>query len=244
VYRAQVTSVFSFEQVPGTYSLKHKLPFPVDESTGDAKYNKTQKLLTVTLDVLPWRPDEIAEELARLEREAEALRAKQEEEQMQEKERKEKESQQVVKKGFLTPSHSHGGEHSAEAAQQGPAVAEQTPPKPIGEAHGGKPLIQEIESASSDQGPAHVAAHAGKRSTAGGAHQQAETESAAPPPLNFRQNDQNVTIIVRVSDIDEGSLCVDYGRSRVVLDFGAGEPRTRYRHTIHLWGDIEPLHCR
>jgi hypothetical protein len=31
-------------KVPGVYNLRHRLPFPVDEASGDAKYNKTLKV--------------------------------------------------------------------------------------------------------------------------------------------------------------------------------------------------------
>jgi len=87
--------------VPGVYNLKHKLPFPVDEGSGDAKYNKTLKVLTVTLTVQPWTKEEAEAELLLATEKFEALRLKTEEEDAARTAKEEADEKNVVKKGFL-----------------------------------------------------------------------------------------------------------------------------------------------
>ena len=67
--------------------------------------------------------------------------------------------------------------------------------------------------------------------------------------VTFRQNDRNVTVVVRVEAIDAASVGVDYSRSAVLLWFttcrGAGaDGRRSYRHELRLAGEIEPAACR
>ena len=80
---------------------RHKLPYPVNEDTGDAKYVKAQKLLTVTLEVLPWSKEEMDAEIARAEA-ALAAAAAETQRKLEEEERAAAEdAKRVVKKGFL-----------------------------------------------------------------------------------------------------------------------------------------------
>ena len=87
--------------VPGTYQLKQKLPFPVDEASGDAKYNKTQKVLTVTLTVLPWTKEEAMEELQLAAKAREEAERKAREAEEARRLREAADAKRVVKRGFL-----------------------------------------------------------------------------------------------------------------------------------------------
>uniref|UniRef100_A0A7S0VUV5 Protein kintoun n=1 Tax=Hemiselmis tepida TaxID=464990 RepID=A0A7S0VUV5_9CRYP len=224
-------------EVPGIYSLKQKLPFPVDEASGDAKYNKTLKQLTVTLDVLPWEPEELKEEIARAEAEAEEKRLEEEKRRKEEeaaaelkRKQDEEDAKRAVPKGFLN----NGGKKAKQ-----PVAAEEAR---VGEAASGgegkgemkRVLIEEV-----DEGEGEIEGDAGVPAA------PAEKEGGTPP-LNFRQNEQNVTMIVRVGGVDASSVGIRYTRSKVVLDFAADgkDGRVRYRHTVHTYGDIEPPHCR
>jgi len=230
-------------EVPGVYSLKHKLPFPVDEVNGDAKYNKTLKQLTVTLDVLPWEPEELKEAIAKAEAEAEERRLEEEKRRREEEEEAERKRKQdeadalkAVQKGFLNK----GGKKSMQPvaapevggqAAQGSSLEDGKGVEERGEMK--RVLIEEVDEDEEKAGE-------GKAGT------EVEEKEGGAPPLNFRQNEQNVTMIVRVSGVDESSVDLRYTKTKVMLHFAANtkEGRVRYRHTVHTFGDIEPLHCR
>ena len=85
---------------------RHKLPYPVNEDTGDAKYVKAQKLLTVTLEVLPWSKEEMDAEIARAEAALAAAAAETRRKQEEEERAAAEDAKRVVKKGFLDKRYS------------------------------------------------------------------------------------------------------------------------------------------
>jgi hypothetical protein len=189
------------------------------------------------------------------------LQAQREEEERREKEKQELEAKRAVKKGFLTsackqPAQTKQADDSktGDAADSEQCVQDHEQPLPACR----KPLIQEMAS-NADQEACVVDVDA--RPTSGSRKDSTSSPSsscsttapdtaqrhgmqASAPQLNFRQNDQNVTILVRVAHITDTSLKIQYGNSSVALDFHAGGESVWYQQTIHLWGDIEPIHCR
>ena len=237
-------------QVKDVYSLKHKLPFPVDDATGEAKYNKTLKQLTVTLQVLPWKPEEIEREIEIVKAEQQKWQEEQEKLAAEAKKREEEEAKRVVKKGFLTGAGGGKGASSSEAGKgsKAPAVEDDQDvviverDGDVGGVGGAadasedkkKPLIQDLGECRTDLGSAATL----------------EEVDGGSPSVNFRQNDQNVTMIVRVANIEERSVKADFAQTKVTLEFVATAPangkgvRTRYRHVLHPFADIDPLNCR
>mmetsp|Transcript_18931 Transcript_18931/g.62221 ORF Transcript_18931/g.62221 Transcript_18931/m.62221 type:complete len:462 (-) Transcript_18931:141-1526(-) len=66
-------------------------------------------------------------------------------------------------------------------------------------------------------------------------------------PVTFRQNQKNITAVVRVENIIEESLVVDFSPSSLLLSFSAKHPAdsiTTYSQKILLAGLIDPIHCR
>jgi hypothetical protein len=234
-------------QVKDVYSLKQKLPFPVDDATGEAKYNKTLKQLTVTLQVLPWKPEEIEREIEVVKAEQQKWQEEQEKLSAEARKREEEEAKRVVKKGFLTGAGSGKGASTSEAGKGSKAPAiEDYQDVVIVERDGDvscavdapeekkKPLIEDLGECCIDRGSAATL----------------EEVDGGTPLVNFRQNDQNVTMIVRVSNIEEKSVKADFTQTKVSLEFVATasangkEVRTRYRHVLHPFADIDPLNCR
>ena len=241
--------------VPGTYQLKQKLPFPVDEASGDAKYNKTQKVLTVTLTVLPWTKEEAMEELQLAAKAREEAERKAREAEEARRLREAADAKRVVKRGFLAgaaerreaPGGAAGGgdagvsEEGGEAA--GGAGAGAAPAAP--DAHRPperRALIEdlgEVPAAGAGAAPASAEALA--------AEEAVEEVAGGEPAVSFRQNQATVTAVVRVEHIDPRSLAVEVGPTRVTLAFRAraGPGRAaRYSHTLHLARDVEPSQSR
>ncbi len=241
--------------VPGIYSVRERLPYPVEEDSGDAKYNKTQKLLTVTLAVKRWSPEEIAQEV----KEAEARRAAEEEARARQvaeaEERRRRDEQCAVRRGFLSGGTKKKQEDPVDGGRSGEADAIVTLP-------GGRDAESNKSTLPLPKDP--LTAVPEKLATSGIPSEGAVSSDEMPGPkaaadaphgeaapleeglVSFRQNDRNVTVVVRVEAIDPSSVSIDYGRSAVLLGFTAcgADGGRRYRHELRLAGEIEPAACR
>jgi dynein assembly factor 2 len=252
------------------YNLKHKLPYPVDENTGDAKYVKAQKLLTVTLQVLPWSPEEVNAEVARAEAELAAKQAEEEKKREEEERKAAEEAKRVVKKGFL---------ESQKKAKTAPATEAKTDKVGDGESsvEGGDAASSGISSTLSDL--SLDASHNASQSE--GLHEDAKPkiedlgecvpagsvaaladgkrvvaeEAGGEPFVSFRQNQMNVTAVVRVTGIEQSTVRIDIRQTRVCMHFSAlcaaadgaadgAQRRINYAHTLHLANDVDPVHSR
>ena len=256
-----------FKAEKAGYNLKHKLPYPVDEATGDAKYVKAQKLLTVTLQVLPWAKAEIEAEVARAEEVLATQQADAKKQQEEECKKAEEEAKQVVKRGFLdTNSKGKKIKTPAATAEDGDGAAA------VSSALSDLSLGDSIESHSAATGggardctddntarrpniedlgecvPADMA-------VAGSAVQVVMEEDGGEPFVSFRQNQKNVTAVVRVTGIEATSLVIDIQQTRVCMRFsalcaaveGAADgalKRVNYTHTLHLAEAVDPMHSR
>ena len=263
-----------FKAQEAGYNLKHKLPYPVDEDSGDAKYVKAQKLLTVTLQVLPWSQEEVDAEVARAEAQLAAQKSEEEKRKEAEQRKAEEEAKRVVKKGFLDKANKQpakaaakaaaGAEGATSAAESKPAAANSAP---IQTAELG---LGDPEAKDGVRGALSACADGDRRSkiedlgeyeavetpdaAAGSAAVVEEEEDGGEPFISFRQNQKNVTGVVRVAGIEPGSATVDIQQTRVSMRFsalcsvdgatGGAQKRVRYTHTLHLAEDVDPLHSR
>ncbi len=241
------------------YNLKHKLPYPVDEASGDAKYVKAQKLLTVTLQVLPWSQEEIDAEVARAEAQLAAQKAEDEKRQDEARRKAEEEAKRVVKKGFLDKAAAKPPAKSAPAAAAGDAAAAMA-----------NLSLEEVAAAQSEvPGDPAALAEEGRRpkiedlgdcvpvESAGAAADAAvvvEEEDGGEPFVSFRQNQKNLTAVVRVANIEPATAIVEIQQTRVLMRFSAvcavegaadsAQKRVNFSHTLHLAEDVDPLHSR
>ena len=196
--------------------------------------------------VLPWKPEELEQEISRAraqqQAEDEAARARE-----QEAARKaEQEAKRLVKKGFLDAAKGkREGNGSCSGATSGePSESSQQQPMLA------TPSVQAPDKAKiQDLGECAVG-DAGLR-----AAEVIEDRDGGEPFIQFRQNQKNVTAVVRVAGIEPASVVVDVLPTRVVLSFSAlvakqgegacgGRERWRYAHTVHLSGDVDPLNSR
>lgn len=228
-------------EVPGVYSLKHRLPFPVDEASGNAKYNKTVKQLTVTLSVLPWKPEEMEEEIARVKAEREREREEQERAAEEERVRKDEDAKKAVKRGFLISCSAD--EEGKEAVRKDRAAAGGPASKApaLEDEQEGMCGVEAVKMVMIENLGKVPEREGGGASGGGGKEVEGGT-----PQINFRQNEQNVTMIVRVANVEEESVRIVYEKTRVELEFVSmeGTQRKRFKHTLHPSQDIDPLHCR
>jgi dynein assembly factor 2 len=245
------------------YNLKHKLPYPVDEASGDAKYVKAQKLLTVTLQVLPWSQEEIDAEVARAEAQLAAQRAEEEQRREEARRKAEEEAKRVVKKGFLDKAAAKTRAKGAPAAAAGDAGGDA--------AAALADLSLEDCAAAQDEAPADPVALAGEgrrpkiedlgecvpvesASAAAGAVVVEAEEDGGEPFVSFRQNQKNVTAVVRVANIEPATAIVEIQQTHVSMRFsavcavegaaGSAQKRVNFSHTLHLAEDVDPLHSR
>ena len=258
------------------YNLKHKLPYPVDENTGDAKYVKAQKLLTVTLQVLPWSQDEINAEVKRAEAEVEAREAWAAKQKAEDERKAAEEAKRVVKKGFLDAPKKPKAAAAAEAKTDKEAEGDG---KGNSSVEGGDAAGSGISSALSDltlDGPDEDSTSRSEglgedakakiedlgecvpqetpETVANGTQVVAE-EAGGEPFVSFRQNQKNVTAVVRVAGIEPHTVRVDIQQTRVCMHFSAlcapadgaaagAQKRVNYAHTLHLANDVDPVHSR
>jgi hypothetical protein len=253
--------------VPGVYMLREKLPYPVVEDSGDAKYNKTQKLLTITLAVKAWSQEEIDTEL----REAEMRRVAEEEVRArcaaEEEERHKRDQQRAVRRGFLssgTPGRQQGdsndsGDGKGVGDNSSSTVRDSTERSLADSTDISQPIraIHNEHSAGIGDAPAaliETAVMAQERIASVEMKSDANLSVKDEPAnlddgrISFRQNDRNVTVVVRVESIDPESVKIDYIRDTVHLLFavssGSCGRRLQYKHQIRLAADIEPSACR
>ena len=255
--------------VPGIYMLREKLPYPVVEDSGDAKYNKTQKLLTVTLAVKPWSQEEIDREL----REAEVRRAAEEEARArcaaEEEERHKREVQRAVRKGFLsgdakgkkcgedddrggyadseekTSSKTQETTNSCNSNTSGPTCPRTAPEQ---EECGISEKLPSVVTCTEIGAHPQEAMSLRSNELVGSPGREGEPSALDEGVISFRQNDRNVTVVVRVESVEPGSVEINYFRDalriRFAVDAVSCNRRQFFSHQIRLAGDIEPSACR
>jgi hypothetical protein len=80
-------------------------------------------------------------------------------------------------------------------------------------------------------------------------------EAGGEPFVSFRQNQMNVTAVVRVTGIEQSTVRIDIRQTRVCMHFSAlcaaaddaadgAQKRINYAHTLHLAKDVDPVHSR